>query len=507
MASSFPRYQRRIIATLVLLSLLLVSISATFFIGYPQVRKLEDVSRNRHRSHVLADRLRHSSDDLTRMVRTYAATGKRFYRDQFYQVLAIRNGKEPRPRHYDRVYWDLILSVEDSAKFKATGDKRSLKGLIIDAGIEARELALLDQAEARSNALVLLEEQAMHAMEGRFKGPGGKYTVKGAPDRQMALKLLHGQAYHRAKKKIMEPIGQFMALVDERTRRQVENQVARVRLLIVVLLLQLLAAVSTVIYLLVAIKQQNRAHLATLSEEVRLKTAELAASAQELERSNRDLEQFAYVASHDLQEPLRMVTCYLQLLERRMAGKLDDDNVAYLEYAVDGARRMKALIDTLLAYSRAGDGEALLETFPCRRALDAAWDALKIAIEESGAEIEAGALPDVRWNEAQLIQVFQNLLSNAIKFRGEAPPRLEVTAGERDGLLSISVQDNGIGIAAEHQERIFKVFQRLHTSSEFKGTGIGLALCQRMVERRGGQIWVESAPGEGSTFTFTLPHS
>jgi len=489
----------------VLLSMLLVSISASFVIGYPLMRGLEEVSQNRHRSHVLADRLRHSSDDLTRMVRTYAATGQRFYRDQFYEVLAIRNGERPRPRNYDRVYWDLILSPADAAKLPEMGPKKPLKQLMIEAGIEAKELALLNKAEARSNALVLLEQQAMHAMEGRFKGPDGRYTVQREPDPQLAMKLLHGREYHQAKKAIMEPIGQFMALLDARTRQQVANEVARIRWLILALILQLLTAAAAVAYVLIAINRQNRAHLALLSEEVRRKTHDLATANQELRRSNRDLEQFAYVASHDLQEPLRMVTSYLQLLERRLDDKLDDKTGTYFNYVLDGASRMKGLIDALLRFSRAGDSESPLETFPSRRALDSALEALEVVIKESGAEVVAGPLPDVHWDEAQLTQVFQNLVGNAIKFRGEAPPRVEVSGGEKDGKLVLAVKDNGIGIDAAHQERIFQVFQRLHGQQQYEGTGIGLALVQRIVERRGGEIWVESASGEGSTFSFTVP--
>jgi PAS domain S-box-containing protein len=231
----------------------------------------------------------------------------------------------------------------------------------------------------------------------------------------------------------------------------------------------------------------------------------LRRTADELTRSNRDLEQFAYVASHDLQEPLRMVSGFMQLLEHKYRSRLDAQADQYIHYAVDGAKRMQTLIDDLLAYSRVGRRGGELVPTDSGRALLQALAGLRSTIEESAAEISHSSMPMVRADNSQLSQVFQNLIGNAIKFHGEKPPRVRVDA-KRDGDQWVfSVSDNGIGIAGEFREQIFLIFQRLHTKDKYPGTGIGLAICKKIVERHGGRIWVESKPGQGSTFYFSIP--
>ena len=223
-----------------------------------------------------------------------------------------------------------------------------------------------------------------------------------------------------------------------------------------------------------------------------------------LERSNAALQDFAYVASHDLQEPLRMVSSYTQLLARRYQGKLDADADDFIAYAVDGAKRMQGLIRDILEYSRVdASSEALLPV----ATEDAYRDALANvdgAIVQSGAQVTAAALPRVVGDRRQLAQLFQNLIGNALKYRGEAVPAVRVDAQRHGDMIRFAVHDNGIGIAPEYFERIFRMFQRLHAKSEYSGTGIGLAICKRIVERHGGRMWVESAAGAGSTFFFTL---
>ena len=230
---------------------------------------------------------------------------------------------------------------------------------------------------------------------------------------------------------------------------------------------------------------------------------------EELTRSNQELEQFAYVASHDLQEPLRMVSSFTQLLAQRYGDKLDQDAREFIGYAVDGANRMQRLIQDLLSYSRITTRGQLFSPVDAHDALGEAIINLQSAIRESGALVTNEDLPRVLGDRTQIVQVFQNLIGNGIKFRkpGE-PPRVHLRA-ERDaagaGFWAFSVADNGIGIAPRHFERLFVIFQRLHGKKEYPGTGIGLALCKRIVERHGGRIWLESEEGKGSIFSFTLP--
>jgi signal transduction histidine kinase len=231
----------------------------------------------------------------------------------------------------------------------------------------------------------------------------------------------------------------------------------------------------------------------------------LLEKARDLERSNSELEQFAYVASHDLQEPLRMVAGYTQLLARRYRGRLDEEADQFIEYAVDGVTRMQQLIQDLLAYSRVDSCGAEFLPVMMSEVLEWALLNLETAIESSGAIITHGELPAVSGDRTQLGSLLQNLIGNAIKFRGQNPPEIRVGAERRGGEWVFEVRDNGIGIEPEYRDRVFEIFQRLHASEEYEGTGIGLAVSQRIVERHGGRIWVESAPGEGSSFLFTLP--
>jgi light-regulated signal transduction histidine kinase (bacteriophytochrome) len=229
---------------------------------------------------------------------------------------------------------------------------------------------------------------------------------------------------------------------------------------------------------------------------------------EELNRSNQELEQFAYIASHDLQEPLRMVAGFTQLLSRRYKGRLDADADEFIAYAVDGASRMQRLIQDLLTYSRVGTTKGILRETSSEQALGQALANLNSSIKAADAFVTHDPLPSVLGDETQLIQLFQNLIGNAIKYQKSGVPRVHISAAKCElGRWVFSVRDNGIGIEQRYFEKIFGVFQRLHKREEFSGTGIGLAICKKIVERHGGHIQVESCPGHGSTFRFALADS
>ncbi|MEW6497319.1 MAG: CHASE3 domain-containing protein [Cyanobacteriota bacterium] len=258
-------------------------------------------------------------------------------------------------------------------------------------------------------------------------------------------------------------------------------------------------------------RRQAEASLQQLNEEleyrVQERTAQLKDANANLIRSNQELEQFAYVASHDLQEPLRAVNSYAQLLARKYQGNLDAKADKYINYLVEGATRMQQLINDLLEFSRVGTRGKELGLIDCEKLLSQVLQNLKVAIAENNAVITHDSLPTVMGDETQLLQLFQNLISNAIKFRREEPPQVHISVQQGEKEWRFAVRDNGIGMESEYFDRIFTIFQRLHSKSEYPGTGIGLAVCKKIVERHGGRIWVESQLGSGTGFYFTLPLS
>jgi light-regulated signal transduction histidine kinase (bacteriophytochrome) len=251
-------------------------------------------------------------------------------------------------------------------------------------------------------------------------------------------------------------------------------------------------------------REQAEAHSARL----RVSEARLKATVAELARSNAELEQFAYVSSHDLQEPLRTISTFTELLGRKFDGRLDDETGEYLGFVQDGVRRMHDLITALLTYSLVSVPADPPAEIDVGEVFDATLQQMRAAVDAAGATITRGPLPRLEADPVQIGQLFQNLLGNALKFAGDRKPevRVEAQVTER-GRWQFSVQDNGIGISPEHRRRIFLLFKRLHQGSEYPGTGLGLAICKKIVERHGGRIWVESAPGRGSTFHFVLPQT
>jgi len=259
-------------------------------------------------------------------------------------------------------------------------------------------------------------------------------------------------------------------------------------------------------------------HLARLAisvrralEDVRLRQErartqeQLADKVEELARSNCDLEQFAYVASHDLQEPLRMVAAYTQLLSERYQGKLDSAADRYISYAVEGATRMQALLEDLLAFSRVGRNGVTPSPTDVNSAIDEVLKNLDLALKQHNVTVTCNPLPTILADRFQVVQLFQNLIGNALKFRAKRNPCITISAEQKGREWLFSVFDNGIGIGEEHKDLVFKIFQRLHTRTEYPGNGVGLAICKKIVEHNGGRIWVESELGHGSNFRFTFP--
>lgn len=249
------------------------------------------------------------------------------------------------------------------------------------------------------------------------------------------------------------------------------------------------------------------AELLGLLYENKVNMEELLGATETLRRKNEDLDQFAYIASHDLQEPLRRISASCQALADEYSDKLDQNGREWINFAVTGTSRMKQLVDDLLVYSCADSLTEQIGPVDAHAAFTQAMENLAEAVEESHAEIHSQPLPFVMATELQLAQLFQNLVGNAVKYRGEAPPRIEISVAEEDGMWRFSVADNGIGIDPRFHDRVFEVLQRLHSKDTYPGTGLGLALCKKIVERLGGEIWVDSAPGEGSVFSFTLPQA
>jgi light-regulated signal transduction histidine kinase (bacteriophytochrome) len=264
-------------------------------------------------------------------------------------------------------------------------------------------------------------------------------------------------------------------------------------------------SIMIMIYIFFRIKiKQIKIHEKELQNQVVERTSELEQKTKELKCSNAELERFAYIASHDLQEPLRMVSSYVQLLSNRYKDKLDSEADEFICYAINGTNRMRKLIDDLLIYSRLKEYRIPLKTVNLELVVKTVLENLKPAIIDSNAVVSYSPMPSISANESQMIQLFQNLISNAIKFRGKNIPRIYLKAKKRDNAWQFSVSDNGIGIKKEFRERIFQVFQRLHNYEEYNGTGIGLSICKKIVEIHNGEIWIDSKYGKGSTFYFTI---
>ena len=496
-------------------------------------KKIDRANEQRYQSYRLADQLRQSSDDLTRMVRTYVVSGDPIYKQSFQDILDIRDGIRLRPDKYDDVYWDLVL-LDPHYQRPPQGQGVPLLDLMRRAGFTEEELAKLEEAKANSDDLTHREFEAMALVEAN------------PANRMLAIRMVHDDIYHRAKMAIMTPINQFYDLVDARTLASVhrtESIALAFRLTFIAFTMAMgvflwrTAAESRAILggsvqqvharitrigqgdftassspspagedsVLAGLDQMVAKLEAMEAERIRA-TEELRDKNDALLRSNSDLEQFAYVASHDLQTPLRNIVSYTQLLARRYKGQLDQDADEFMGFIVDNTKKMTRLISDLLEYSRASNQSEPLESVSARDAVAQALSNLSQDLNNGGVEVTVGDLPRVMAVETHLLSLFQNLVGNSIKYRAPDRAARVTIAAERitPEHWRFAVSDNGIGIEPQYHAKVFEIFQRLNPALETEGTGIGLTLCRRIVHRFGGAIWMESEPDRGTIFFFTL---
>lgn len=410
---------------------------------------------------------------------------------------------------------------------------------------EASALATLRASEPATGSLVAAEVETVSASTRAWqRGYVASALAQPSTERSAVATDVQGKRLFDAVRASLSRLQSVLQAKDSQTRDQLDDAASNLQLLLILAAVLILGGVLAAGYLL---RQTITRPLARLGSEARrvtsgefstpfqiasgpreitavgveidamreriveeLATAEAARTrveeqARELGRSNAELEQFAYVASHDLQEPLRKITSFCQALQTRYHGQLDERANQYINFAVDGAKRMQTLINDLLAFSRAGHSDREPELVDLNEALSTAQSALASALESADASVLATDLPAVRGNRAQLASLFQNLIANAVKFRGAEAPIVRIEAQQENGEWQLSCSDNGIGIDPEYAERIFLIFQRLHSRDTYEGTGIGLALCRKIVEYHGGHIWLDTDYSGGTRFRFTLP--
>ncbi|RAU23851.1 two-component sensor histidine kinase [Paramagnetospirillum kuznetsovii] len=525
------RFPRRVWLTGAIMAAFVISFGVYVY----SEKQIDRANEQRYQSYKLADELRQSSDDLTRMVRTYVVTGDPAYKQAFLDILDIREGLRLRPETYGGIYWDFAL-LDPRFVRPAKGPGISLLDMMRQVGFTEDELRKLGEAKASSDDLTNREFEAMALMESAESEEGA--------DRMRAIAMVHDETYHRAKMAIMDPINAFYDMVERRTLANVQ----RAEVVAVIMRLVFVAFTVAVVVFLWRTYAESRAILGGSVQDVHARitrigegdfsvsdtdvqdgsvvgglarmaarleateadrlraAAELKDRNDDLRRSNADLEQFAYVASHDLQTPLRNIVSYTQLLERRYKGQLDADADDFIGFVVDNTKKMTRLIRDLLEYSRASRQSEPLTLISADVAMAEVLAIFKPDVERAGVQVEVGPLPSVMAVQSHLVSLFQNLLGNAIKYRADdRPSRISVMA-ERVSphQWRFIIADNGIGIEAQYHDKIFEIFQRLNPAAETEGTGIGLTLCRRIVHRFGGQIWVESEPGQGTRIVFIL---
>lgn len=510
-------------------------------------KRIDHANELRYRSYVLADVLRQSSDDLTRMVRYYVATGDAIYKRHYQEILDIRDGRRPRPVGYEGVYWDLVL--DDDRRPLPDGEAVSLLELMRQAGFTEEEFSRLAQAKAKSDALTRTEFAAMSLIEST------KPTTQA--NRLKATLMLNDSFYHRAKADIMRPISEFYRMVDRRTLEAVkdaESAAALVQAMLIVFgailmlalwnayralystlgcsvdelqgriarmgsgdfsslmqtpkgmensILAWLSETQINLARIEAERMEARAELSRLNSELERRVAERTA---ELETALYDLENFTYSASHDLRIPLRAIDGFSRILQDEYSQKLDGEGMRQLNVVRDNARKMAQYIDDMLAFSRAGHMAMTPARIDTEELVRAVWEELKPVRADREVKFEMDKLPSLFADPVMMRQVFVNLLSNAIKFSRNKKMASILVGGSMEGEEAVCyVRDNGAGFDMQYANKLFGVFQRLHTVSEFEGNGIGLAIVKRIINRHGGRVWAEGKVDVGATVYFALP--
>jgi len=546
-------------ATFLLIATTLIALLGSIL--YVMARLLEnqqalEASETRHyASYQLADELRQSSDDLTRMARTYVVTGDPRYEKWFRRILAIRNGEAPRPTGYEGIYWDFVTaSGEEPA---ASGETVSLEELMRRMSFSEAELAMLRRGQANSDALVALEDRAMAAMKGLYADAEGRYTMRGEPDPELARRLMHGEAYHRAKARIMQPIDDFLRMVEERTTREVEQLRARNRRLALAAVELMVAAVGVLLLATFVIQRRvlwpvirlagaaqrveggdyslrlpvhGKDEVGRLTRAFNLMSASIERDIEARERAAHELEEARQAAeaanraksaflanmSHELRTPLNAVIGYSEMLSEEMSDAGDADYVPDVEKIQAAGKHLLALINDILDLSKieAGRMDLYLERFDLREMLDEAVATVTPLLAQNGNTLVTEfdeALGAMRADLTKVRQSLFNLLSNAAKFTHAGRVTLSarrLRVGDADR-IRLGVADTGIGIPPEKLELIFEEFSQADgsTTRDFGGTGLGLAISRRFCRMMGGDITVTSRPGEGAAFSIELPAS
>jgi signal transduction histidine kinase len=578
----------RVVYGLFLLLVLAIAVVSGLLLQNQQ--RLLESQRIRFESYLVADELRQSSDDLTRFVRTYVVTGNPIYEKYYWQVLAIRNGREPRPPHYERIYWDLV--TPDRPLIAPNGPKLSLRQRMKQLGFTDKEFAKLQEAQANSDALVKTENIAMHAMKGLYDDGTGKFTRRSKPDQAMAIRILHDASYHRDKARIMKPIDDFFAMLDTRTAAAMRHYESRSNLYLslIILMLGLLLALTLVSSLIIGrrvtrpvglLQEQARtvaldidrladvirdisegslaskftrqtvplqlgaadevgglaarhnhiidrlqeageaiAHItANMGETTRRlnsANAVLGEKNQALQESNTRLQELealrdslTHMIIHDMRTPLTSIYGYLLSLQMYESGGLSPEGQEFFSAVISSTRNLIDLVSSLLDISKMESGEMKLDIEDVNLAWAAALvlDEIEPLKENRQITIAASDAPAAVPADPRLLRrILQNLLDNALKYTASNGEILVTIKTEADQ-AKVSVKDNGSGIPAKYQDRIFEKFGQGEAPAQQRrhSTGLGLHFCKLAVEAHGGKIGLDSELGEGSNFWFTLP--